>query len=78
MVFCLLLGVRKCMLACFVSVYIICLFVANFVFKENQSTGMIVEFRDLLSSRWLRVSERAHEKCYVFFFGFGCVKHFLG
>jgi hypothetical protein len=47
------------MLACLLSVYIVCLFVAHFVFKENQSTGMIVEFRDLLSSRWLRVSERA-------------------
>jgi hypothetical protein len=58
---------HACLLACFVSVYIICLFVTNFVFKENQSTGMIVEFRDLLSSRWLRMSD---EKCYVFFFGF--------
>jgi hypothetical protein len=50
---------NACLFACFVSVYVVCLFVDHFVFKENQSTGMIVEFRDLLSSRWLRVSERA-------------------
>jgi hypothetical protein len=64
-----------------VSVYIICLFVADFAFKENQSTAMIVEFRDLLSSRWSRVSERASvrmKNAMFFSLVFGCVKHFLG